>query len=282
MASNHALIVAKDRGWWNGFGNLFRSENHHWWGTWRWIIQTLIWMAIVNGMLAMITLAAPKIEAAQARQEINQAEAAATRGALKDTALMVFFIFSGLAPAVGVVITAQDAILQERQTGTLAWVLSKPVSRTAFLLSKLSADALGVLVTMVLVQGLVAYFIYKAGTGIALSIPHFLAGLGLVYLLLLFYLSLTLMLGTLFRSRGPVIGIPLVLVFGNQLTGLAPWLGSILPWNLVMDLGPQQPALAVALTQGQLLPTMTPILGTTILILVFILVALWRFKQEEF
>jgi ABC-2 type transport system permease protein len=282
MASNHSLTAVKNRGWLNGFGNLVRNENRHWWGTLQWIIQTLIWLAIINGMLAMITLAAPKIEAAQARQEINSVEARAADDALEQTALMVFFIFSGMAPAVGVVIIGQDAIIQERQTGTLTWLLSKPVSRVAFLLSKFSADALGILVTMVLVQGLVAYFIYKEGTGISLSIPGFLGGLGLIYLLLLFYLALTLMLGTLFRGRGPVIGIPILLVFGNQMVGLAPGLGKIMPWNLVMDLGPEQPSLAVLLTQGQPLPTVTPIIGTAVLTIVFISVAFWRFHREEF
>lgn len=282
MAGNSVLIPVKDRGWLNGFGNLFTNESHHWWGTWQWAIQVLIWMAIINGMLAMVALAAPKIEAAQARMEVSEVEAAAAIETLSETALRVFFIFSGLAPAVGVVIIGQDAIIQERQTGTAAWVFSKPVSRAAFLLSKISADALGILVTMVLAQGVVAYFIYKASTGIALSIPSSLAGLGLVYLLLLFYLSLTLMLGTLFRSRGPVIGIPMVLIFGNQLAGLAPWLSKIMPWNLVMDLGPEQPALAIMLAQGQPLPTVAPMIGTAVLSIVFIIVALWRFQQEEF
>lgn len=280
--TNNQLISIKDRGSLNGFGNLFRNENHHWWGTGQWVIQVLIWMAIINGMLAMVLLTAPKIEAAQARQEVGEAEAGVAREALKETALRVFFIFSGLAPAVGVVIIGQDAIIQERQTGTIAWVLSKPVSRTAFLLAKLSADATGVIVTMVLAQGLIAYWIYKAGTGITLSILHFFAGLGLVILLLLFYLTLTLMLGTLFHSRGPVIGIPMVLVFGNQLAGLAPVLGKIMPWNLVMDLGPEQPALAVLVTQGQTLTTVTPIIGTVTLIITFTAISLWRFSQEEF
>ncbi len=113
-------------------------------------------------------------------------------------------------------------------------------------------------------------------------IEELLAGLGLITLLLMFYLSLTLMLGTLFRSRGPVIGIPMVLVFGNQLAGLLPWLKMVMPWNLVMDLGPDQPALAVMLVQGQALPTVTPIIGTAVLTVVFIAVALWRFEREEF
>ncbi len=282
MTRNSALIAAPDRGWLNGFGNLFRKESGQWWGTWQWVIQVFIWLAIVNGMLAMVLLAAPKIEAAQASHEIAAAEAAAAIQALAQTAVMVFFIFSGLAPAVGVVIIAQDALVGERQSGTAAWVLSKPISRLAFMASKLASDALGILITMVLAQGVVAYTIYKVGTGISLPIPGCLAALGLLYLALLFYLSLTYLLGVLFHSRGPVIGIPLLVIFGNNLAGLLPWLGKVMPWNLVMDLGPDRPALAVLLAQGQPLPTILPILGTLALTIIFIAVALWRFQREEF
>ena len=282
MASNAQLIPVRDAGRLNGFRNLFRRENRQWWGTWQWVIQVGIWLAIVNGILATIMLAVPKIEAAQARAEISAAEAAEAAADVAENALMVFFIFSGMAAGTGVVIIAQDALIGEKQSGTAAWVLSKPVSRLSFILSKLGADALGVLVTMVLIQGAVAYLIYRAGTGIALDIPHFLGALGLLYLALFFYLSLTYMLGTLFRSRGPVIGIPLLLVFGNTLNNMLPFLGKVLPWNLVMDLGPGQPALATALARGLPLPTITPIVGTAALTLVFIAVAIWRFSREEF
>ena len=282
MASNAQLIAVKDCGIFNGFRNLFRRENHQWWGTWQWVIQVAIWLAIVNGILATIVLAAPKIEAAQAQAQLSAAEAAEAQADIAETGLMVFFIFSGMAAGTGVVIIAQDALIGEKQSGTAAWVLSKPVSRLSFILSKLSADALGVLVTMVLVQGAVAWLIYRAGTSIALDIPRFLGALGLLFLALLFFLSLTYMLGTLFHSRGPVIGIPLLLVFGNSINNMLPFLGKVLPWNLVMDLGPGQPALALALAQGLPLPTVTPILGTLGLTLVFVAVALWRFARQEF
>ena len=282
MASNAQLIPVKDCGIFNGFRNLFRRENHQWWGTWQWVIQVAIWLAIVNGILATIVLAAPKIEAAQAQAQLSAAEAAEAQADIAETGLMVFFIFSSMAAGTGVVIIAQDALIGEKQSGTAAWVLSKPVSRLSFILSKLSADALGVLVTMVLVQGAVAWLIYRAGTGIALDIPRFLGALGLLFLALLFFLSLTYMLGTLFHSRGPVIGIPLLLVFGNSINNMLPFLGKVLPWNLVMDLGPGQPALALALAQGLPLPTVTPILGTLGLTLVFVAVALWRFARQEF
>ncbi len=74
MASNPALISVKDRRFLNGFGVLFLKESRHWFGTWQWVVQVVIWLAIVNGMLAMVVLAAPKIEAAQASAEIQEGE----------------------------------------------------------------------------------------------------------------------------------------------------------------------------------------------------------------
>ena len=119
MPDNTTLNVVKDRGWVNGFGNMFRKENHQWWGTSRWLIQVLIWLVIVNGILAAAVLISPKVQAAQERiqtqQQINGKTTTATMPPLAHIALMVFFIISGMAPAVGVVILGQDAILQERQ-----------------------------------------------------------------------------------------------------------------------------------------------------------------------
>jgi hypothetical protein len=51
---------------------------------------------------------------------------------------------------------------------------------------------------------------------------------------------------------------------------------------MVLSVGSGQPSLAAALAQGQPLPTMTPILSTGLLIILFIIVALVRFEREEF
>jgi ABC-2 type transport system permease protein len=286
MASHSVLIAVNDRGWLKGFLNLLGKENHQWWGTWQWLVQALIWLAIVNGILAAAVLISPKVQAAQekiqAQQQVDGSPKTAPAPPLAQTALMVFFIISAVAPTVGVVILGQDAIIQERQSGTAAWVLSKPVSRAAFVLSKLSADSTGILVTMVLIQGLVAALIYQAAVGQSLPFLGFVVSLGLLYLLLLFYLALTFMLGSLFHSRGPVIGIPMVLIFAPTMVGIPSWMGKFMPWNLLMDLGAKQPSLAIALANGRPLPTVTPIVGTVAMIILFIVVALWRFHREEF
>lgn len=286
MANNTALTAVKGCGWLNGFGNFFGKRNHDWWGTWQWLIQIVIWLVIINGLLAGATSVNPQVTAAQdrikERQVAQGSQVTNLIPSLPQTILTIFFVLSGIAPAIGVIILGQDALIGERQNGTATWVLSKPISRAAFVLSKFSSDALGILVTMVLIQGIVASQVYRFAVGEPLPFFWFTAGLGLLYLLLLFYLSLTYMLGSLFRSRGPVLGISIILVFGNQLASIAPWLGRVMPWNLVMDLGPKQPSLAIALVNGRPLPTIAPIIGTLLLTLTFMIVTLWRFQREDF
>ena len=109
------------------------------------------------------------------------------KAAVADEGLVIYFVFAGLFAAAGVAVKAQDALIGEKRSGTAAWVLSKPISRYAFLLAKLAADVIGILVTMVIVQGVIAYFIFKAFTGVSFPIPNCLAAMGLLALMMLFY-----------------------------------------------------------------------------------------------
>jgi ABC-2 type transport system permease protein len=264
MASNTALIAVKDRGLLDGFGPLWRKESHAWWGTWSWLVKIIMWVAIIDGILALATFGGPVVEAVDTGQVASPAGTVPATGSVEQTSLMVFFLMTAMLPACYVIIFGENTLIDERRLGTAAWVLSKPVSRASFLLSKLAANALGILVTMVLVPGIVAYFIHKAATGISLSIPGFLAGLGLVYLFVFFFLTMTLMLGTLFHSRGPVIGIPLALISCTFLAKVSPWLGKVMPANLFMSVTTGQPSLAEALAQGQPLTTVIPCLARNV------------------
>jgi ABC-2 type transport system permease protein len=283
MASNRVLNPTKDRAWFYGFGNMFYKENHQWWGTRSWLVQFLIWTMLINGMLLYIiltTINSPAFQ--QIRQTGSEAEIAAKKADIGNEGLMIYFVFAGLMAAGGVAVLAQDALIGEKRAGTAAWVLSKPISRNAFLLAKLVADVMGILITMVIVQGVIAYWILKANANITLPLPNCLAAMGLVVLMLLYFLSLTYMLGAVSNSRPLTIGLPLLLVFfGSNIGNLVPFLAKTMPWNLVMDLR-GNPALAIALIKGQPLTTVTPIICTAVMSVLFVLVAFWRFQREEF
>lgn len=277
MAANSVFQSVNEHGWRTGFANLFRKESRDWWGTRSWLVQTLIWTAILNGLLATLLFAVPP-EASQASAPTGMAAQP------KDvTALMVFFIMAGISLSIGTIILGQDEIIDEKKQGTAAWILSKPVSREAFILSKLLANALNLLVVMVLIQGGLAYLIF-ALTGNLLPIGPFVGALGLVFLNLMFYLTLTIMLGALFKERGGVIGIPMVFLFGYQIIyGILPFLGEIMPWALTTPLDERSGAsLALALVLGQPLPSVTPIIATAVWCVVFTGVAVWRFNRDEF
>jgi ABC-2 type transport system permease protein len=228
------------------------------------LTQALIWVAVIDGILFSVLRTGGE-------------------DATLETGVMIYTIFTGMFPAIAAVIIAQDAIVGERESGTAAWVLSKPVSRPAFVVSKLVPTAVGTLVSMILIPGLLAYGLLSWKAGAPLDVLSFLAAQGIFWINLIFYLSLTIMLGAFFTHRGPVIGIPLALSFGQQmLIGAAPFLARLLPYTLAVPLDDQHGSIAAAVIQGQTPPDLLPLLMTLVYIVLFVALALWRFEREEF
>lgn len=276
------LRLVKGRGWRSGLGNLLRRENGLWWRTSRWWVQSLLWFIILNGTLVfslwvmplMGTRSAAGTDASTRWQVSVNAEATAAEG------LGTVLVMMGIFPAFGVLIVAQGAIIGEKQSGTAAWILSGPVSRAAFILAKLIANAVGLLVTMIVLQGMLAYAQLSLSIGGFLPPIPILVALSLHALHLLFYLTLTLMLGTLFSSRGPVLAIPIAVLIGQgvleSVAGeLAPWF----PWHALPGKLTQ---LATVAAGGHPLPTFGPIMTALVASAVFVLLAVWRFRREEF
>jgi ABC-2 type transport system permease protein len=197
--------------------------------------------------------------------------------------VMFYTIFAGMFPAVAVVIIMQGALVGEKKDGTAAWVMSKPVSRPAFILSKLLANSLGVLATMVVMPGLVAYVLFFIRLQTPLDPLRFLAALGIIFLNQLFYLTLTLMLGSLFSGRGSVIGIGMAFLFLQQyLVGLLPVLRYVIPWTLVIPLNNETNAIVPAVLSGQPVYSIIPLVAVALECVLFIVIALLRFNREEF
>jgi ABC-type multidrug transport system permease subunit len=132
-----------------------------WWGTRKWLVHLLIWIAIINGFAGLIAWA-----------EGQDGEAA---GEVYSEAVQVFFIIGGITAALGVVSTTQGAIVGEKQLGTAAWLMSKPVSRSAFVLAKLLAHASAFVVLAIALPAMA----YRAkNTSVAMeslfTVPHLL------------------------------------------------------------------------------------------------------------
>jgi ABC-2 type transport system permease protein len=264
-AQTEVLQPVRELGWRSGFLNLLGKENRMRWGGRRWLIPALVWVAIINGIITLVAFA-QKSDPNMAGQDIAS------------EAVDVFVQIGIFASAVGVVVGAQGAIIREKQLGTAAWILSKPASRSSFILAKWVAYSISA-VTLSLILPAIVFMIQSQLFWGKLPAPvPFLEAWLLMVLHLQFYLALTLMLGALFNARGAVAGIGLGFMFsGSFLPMVLPsWLASLFPWSLQ--------TLAGAVAAGKPLPAgwQTPVIATAIWVPIFLGFALWRFSREEF
>lgn len=278
MAADTDLIAVQEPRWSAGFRNLLRKENGAWWGTRHWWMQILIWLVIWNGIYAVTLWIVPRIvEATAGTQEVAESIDVAGQA-------LGFFSAGALFVGIGVVMLAQGLILDEKRSGTLDFILSKPVARAAVILSKFTASSFGILISIVLAQGVIGYLQLSAYAGGAWSIPAFAGALALLGVYLLFFLALSLFLGTVFNSRGAIIGIPLVLIMGADLMlGALPQIAYVTPYGLISGAaGPESGPLAGMILLGEPVTSITPLVGTILLTVGLLAAAIWRFEREEF
>lgn len=259
-----SLQTVNERGWRRGFANLLRNENRMWWGTRKWLVHLLLWLIVLNGLVLLIGL--------------TDGNDPNNPFSLYTTLIQVFFQVGALATAIGVVTTAQGAIVREKQLGTAAWVLSKPVARSAFVLAKFVAYGFGFVSLAIVLPSAIFYGQSVFLAGRAPELVPFLAGVGILVVHTLFYLALALLLGTLFSTRGPIAGIAMGILFAGFLPpNLLPQAAMLaLPWTLNRS--------AVGLALGSELPAVWPIpvVATVLWTVLFLGLGLWRFGREEF
>ena len=266
-------------GWLAGFGNLFNKEMGDWFSTRRWLIQSILWIALVGGFVAFVLFAVPAIDRAAVEAARAQGQNVPSPAPFDPIieGLAVFFSIGGLAGSIGVIILSQDELVGEKQSGTLAWILSKPISRPAILFAKLVANAIGVFIFVLLLPAIVSYLeIGLANNGVFPDLLPFLAGLPLLALTFLFYLCLSIMLGVLFNQRAALLGIMFGVLFGGSVVPtFVPDVNYVLPNNLS--------GVGNMIALGQTVPqeSLWPILATAVWCVVFIAVALWRFQRQE-
>ena len=119
-----------------------------WWRTKDWWTQALLWTFILNGSLAVAIWG-------EAPDEVD-----------------VFTLYGVMTmfAAIAVAVIMQEAIVGEKRSGTAAWVLSKPVSREAFLISKLVPNSVGVIATMIVIPS-AFLLLHVSLAGIEVSVP---------------------------------------------------------------------------------------------------------------
>ncbi len=266
MAGNEVFKRVEERGWRRGFGNLTRGVLSDWLGGRRLVSSSLVWVGLIDVLLGLVLLQGRGVEAPAGADGV-----------------MLYGIFGGIFVSVGVVIAAQHALVGEKTSGTAAWVMSKPVSRTAFVLSKAVGNGTGLLVTAVLIPGAIAYVLISLWGGQGWLNPlWFLAGMAVLALNMVLWLCLSLMLGAYLNHPAGVIGIALAVLFGQQfVVGSVPPLGKVLPLILTAPVGDAIPSVAAQLIAGQAPATWLPVVVAALASALFLTMAVRRFEREE-
>jgi ABC-2 type transport system permease protein len=285
MPVNQSLVQSTNFGWTAGFQNMLRKENDRWWSRKPLATQLAIWGIIINGLVATALFIVPYVTDEGLKQQIAHelyhhgivtGDLTYTPVTISNIGQSMFFLLASMAMYIGAVILAHDSILKERETGTAAWLLSKPLSRKAFVLAKVLANCFGMMVIVLLTQGAIAYVLCSIALGHPVAAMPFLAGIGMMGVNVLFYLVLAMALGAFSLSRGVTLGVPIVIgLIGGILPTLVPTAARFMPWSL----GGSSQAVVTGVPLSSI-DTM-PIIATAVWILLFILAAFWRFERIE-
>ena len=248
----------------SGFRNLVAKENAEWAAGPSLLAHAAIWILIVAVVSAVIAFVRGEMEPGYTPKDINDAGA------------LMFFVLGSVASVIAVVAKTQGAIIGEKQLGTAAWVLSKPAARRAFVLAKLAAHFRWLAVVTLLVPALVFYGLVTAVSTLPPPPLLFAGGLAILALGLLFYLALSLLLGTVFESRGPLAGTVFgFMVAGFMIANYAPWLTAAFPWLFFQS--------GFNLVAQEPLPpyNLISIPATALWTILLVLLALRRFERAE-
>ncbi len=266
---NEVFQEVGGRGWSRGISNLWQGEYSKWFVSTRWLKHLALWLVIVNLMMLFMAFAS---------QEASE------DGGEGPEFLFMYGIFGGMFVAFGVMVIMHRAIVGEKREGTAAWVLSKPVTRSAFVMSRWLGNALGILVTSTVIPAILVYITAGLLTPLGWLPPiGFAAGVLMFGLHVLFWLTLTLMLGTFFESTAGVMAVPIGLYFALWfLPGIVPSLLIVNPLVLTFAEPEVMQSIGAALMSGAQVDNWTPVISTGIFCAVFLAVSLWRFNREEF
>ncbi len=260
----------QEKGWRRGLGNLLQGEYSAWFKSSRWWKHLIMWFSIINLIMAILILSADK---------------AAKEGGEATPVLFLYGIFGGMFVAFGVMIVMQRVLVGEKHAGTAAWVLTKPVTRTAFVVSRLLVNAVAILLTSVIVPGVIFYITLGLWSDYGWVSPlGFMAGLLMVALHTFYWIALVLMMGTLSESSSVVMAVPMALCFVFWMgTSIFPALIYVSPLLLTFTPAPDQmSSLFVSFTTGEPVFSWLPLISTIVSCVIFIAVAIWRFNRQEF
>jgi len=128
-------------------------------------------------------------------------------------------------------LVSMGAVAQEKERGTAAMMLVKPLPRWAFLAAKFTALLITFAAGLALAGAGAYYYTYLLFE--PMDVGRWLALNGLLLLFLMVYVSLTLLCSVIMRNPAAAGGLAFALLIVLAIPGVAPQIGRYLPGHLV-------------------------------------------------
>jgi ABC-2 type transport system permease protein len=253
--------------WARGFKSIYQRELGAFFRVRSWTIQLAIWLVLL--------VVLPAWAASRFRSFVGDPEPGrgVTEYFLAGTGSLMIYI--------GVILLAQGAIVDEKSTKTLSWVFSKPLSSTGFILGKFAACAMFIAIVIIGCPGVVALIAAKL-IGLSslstISSLRYLAALGVLFLTALFFLALSIVMGTIFKRSRAVAGFSLFALFAGILMPLNEQLRKLEAYTVWGLSGVPN---NIFLGQQIQSATWIAMIFTAIMTAVFLAIAIWRIGKYE-
>jgi ABC-2 type transport system permease protein len=250
-----------------GFVPLLGKEIREQWRTRRLLVVAIVFaiFGIGSPLLAKYT---PELIGALASEDLARAIPPPTTADAVDQ----FLKNVGQTGVLAAILLAMGSVATDKERGIAALLLTKPVSRGAYLLSKLLAIGVTLLVGVAL-AGAAAYG-YTAWLFEPLSVAGYAAMCALLLLQLMAYAALTFLGSTLTRSALAAAGVGIAALVLVATVSALPGIGRYTPSGLV------EPARAMAVGQAPE-NLAAPVAATIGLVLVAIGLAWLSFRRQE-
>jgi ABC-2 type transport system permease protein len=216
---------------------VFRKEMQEQWRTYRFLIVAAVFVAfgLTSPLLAKFTP-----ELLKAIPGVPPTLLATIPAPTVSDAIAQYVKNMGQFGILLALLMAMGGVVQEKERGTAAFFLTRPVSRETFILAKFAALVLVFGTSLALAA--IGCWYYTEVLFVPLAWGPFLALNGLMLVVFLVYVALALLASTLARSNGMAVGLAFLALIIIGAFGALPSIGEFFPgrllsWGVTMMMG---------------------------------------------
>jgi ABC-2 type transport system permease protein len=243
-----------------GFGQIFKKQMRDWYGTRKWL-----WVGGISTLLG----------AAFSLLMYVAAQAAASEGDAIPPEMLVDMpmILLGTILVLVPVLLAMGEVVEEKKSGTAAWIMSKPASRYSFILSKWVAVSFNVVLLSLLLPGITTFALSSVLFNVSFSIVGVAGGLAILALYYATVVAATIFFGVVMKSQGAVAAVVIGALTLLPMINFVPVLWELLPTTMFN-------VASVLVKTGQVLSYL-PIVGGVVAVAASLVAALVVFNRQE-